>query len=85
MIIKEHKIISELYEKNTNSYQYSNRKPGHPYHVRKLIAYGLSVRATRICSAEDKGIEIQVKMIANYPLKCGHNDIKVDKQMKKVG
>lgn len=48
-----HNIIkTKLFEKETNAYQYLHRKSNHPRHTKEKIAYGLALRAKRICSLD---------------------------------
>lgn len=51
--IENNKISTDLYEKETNSHNYLHASSSHPHHIKNSIAYGLSIRAKRICAKEN--------------------------------
>jgi len=51
--IENNIITTDLHEKETNSHNYLHASSSHPHHIKNSIAYGLSIRAKRICAKED--------------------------------
>lgn len=45
-------IINDLFTKPTNNHNYLHEKSCHPNYCKKGIAYGLGIRAKRICTNE---------------------------------
>ena len=50
VIVREGKLITNLYVKQTDSHQYLDRFSCHPYHCTKSIPYSQELRINRICS-----------------------------------
>ena len=50
VIMKDGKIITDLYVKPTHSHQYLDSSLCHPYHCKKSISYSQAQRLSRICS-----------------------------------
>ena len=50
VIIKDGKIITDLYVKPTDTHHYLDSSSCHPYHCKKSIAYSQAFRLNRICS-----------------------------------
>ena len=51
VILKEGKIIADLYVKPTDTHQYLDSSSCHPYHCKKSISYSQALRLNRICSS----------------------------------
>ena len=52
IIVREEKLITELYVKQTDSHQFLNPSSCHPYHCIKLIPYSPVLRINLICSED---------------------------------
>ena len=50
VIIKDEKIIIDLYVKPTDTHQYLDSSPCRPYHCKKSIPYSQALQLNRICS-----------------------------------
>ena len=50
VIIKDEKIIIDLYVKPTDTHQYLYSSPCRPYHCKKSIPYSQALQLNRICS-----------------------------------
>ena len=50
VIMKDGKIITDLYVKPTDTHQYLDSSSCHPYHCKKSIPYSQALRLNRICS-----------------------------------
>lgn len=81
--VENNEITSDLYEKETNSHSYLHASSSHPQHIKNSIAYGLSVRAKRIC-AQEKDFKKHQQEIIQHMTKCGHNRKQVIKQVNRV-
>ena len=74
-------INTKLFEKDSNAYMYLRKKSNHPYHTKQKIAYGLALRAKRICSEHDE-YEKSKKDIKNRLVRRGHAKEDVEKQLQ---
>ena len=50
IIVREGKLRTDLYVKQTDNHQYLRSSSCHPYHCTKLIPYSQALRINRICS-----------------------------------
>ena len=50
VLMKDGKIITDLYVKPTDTHQYLESSSCHPYHFKKSIPYSQALRLNRICS-----------------------------------
>ena len=50
VIMKDEKIITDLYFKPTDTHQYLDSSSCHRYHCKKSIPYSQTLRLNRICS-----------------------------------
>ena len=66
------KITTDLYEKKSNAHLYLHQKSNHPNHTKDKIAYGLAIRAKRICS-NNEDYRRSKNDIQERLLKRGHN------------
>lgn len=49
--LEENNVISTtIYEKDSDAFLYLHDESNHPEHVKTKIAYGLALRAKRICT-----------------------------------
>ena len=71
-------LSTELYEKDTNAYMYLHNSSNHPVHTKNKIAYGLALRAKRICSENEKYVKCK-EDIARRLMSRGHKKSKVEK------
>ena len=49
-MMKDEKIITDLYVKPTDTHQYLESSSYHPYHCKKSIPYSQALRLNKICS-----------------------------------
>ena len=47
-------MSTSLFEKESNAHQYLHKSSNHPNHVKDKIAYGLALRAKRVCSEKEE-------------------------------
>ena len=76
-------IQTTIYEKPSDKHMYLHVKSDHPKTTKNAIAYGLGIRAKRICSNE-KDYKQNRKKILNNITKRGYSKKEVDKQLQKV-
>lgn len=77
------KITTDLYEKKSNAHLYLHQKSNHPNHTKDKIAYGLAIRAKRICSNNEDYTRSK-KDIQERLQKRGHNRSKIRTQLERV-
>ena len=77
------KIATDVYSKESDKHLYLNVKSEHPTSVKNCIAYGLGIRAKRICS-DDKNFEKQKLHIKNHLKRRGYKAHTINKQLRKV-
>ena len=76
-------IETTIYEKPSDKHMYLHAKSDHPKTTKNAIAYGLGIRAKRICSKE-KYYKQNRKKIVNNITRRGYRRKEVDKQLQKV-
>ena len=69
----ENQIETNLFEKDSNAYMYLHTKSNHPKQTKQKIAYGLALRARRICS-KDEDYSKSKKNISKRLMLRGHNE-----------
>ena len=50
VLLKDRKIITDLYVKPTDTHQYIDTSSFHPFHCKKIITYSQALHLNRICS-----------------------------------
>ena len=53
VIFKDGRLLTDLYTKPTDKFQYLNFKSCHPFHQKKNLPYALALRIRRICSDKE--------------------------------
>ena len=76
-------LQTSIYNKPTDKHLYLHAKSDHPETTKKAIAYGLGIRARRICSTEETYQEAR-QAIQKQLVKRGYNPIPIEKSLTKV-
>ena len=83
MEIKENRITTDVYCKETDTHQYLEYRSCHPKHVKMEIPYGQALRIRRICEL-DEVFEERLGELRRYLLKRGFGTEVVDDQLQKA-
>ena len=76
-------LMTNMYLKPTDCYQYLDYSSSHPNHIKRSIVYSQSLRARRLCSLESNFLKRCTKM-KSWFLKRGYPENMTDEEMKKV-
>ena len=83
VIVREGKLITDLYGKQTDSHQYLNPSSCHPYHYAKSIPYSQALRINQICS-ENVSFDLWCNELEECLIKRNYNPTVLRKQILKV-
>ena len=83
VIIKDGKIITDLYVKPTDTHQYLAFSSCHPYPCRKSITYSQALRLNRICS-NNAFSDQRCKELEHWLYEWGHNGKVVRQEILKA-
>jgi hypothetical protein len=83
IIIKDGKLITDLFTKKTDKHLYLHADSSHPTYVKKSIPYGLTVRVRRICS-EETSYQHERKNIVTNLKKRGYREKLINIEIKKA-
>ena len=83
VIVREGKLITDLYVKQTDSHQYLDPSSCHPYHCTKSIPYSQALRLNRICS-ENVSFDLRCNELEEWLIKRNYNPRVVRKQILKA-
>ena len=83
VIVREGKLITDLYVKQTDSHQYLDPSSCHPYHCTKSIPYSQALRLNRICS-ENVSFDLRCNELEEWLIKRNYNPTVVRKQILKA-
>ena len=72
VIVREGKLITDLYVKQTDSHQYLDPSSCHPYHCTKSIPYSQALRLNRICS-ENVSFDLRCNELEEWLIKRNYN------------
>ena len=81
--LKDGKIETDLFCKETDKHLYLQRDSDHPKHTKTCIPYGLGLRLKRICS-EDKSYEEQKDVLRSQLIRRGYKEGLINREFKKV-
>ena len=83
VIVREGKLITDLYVKQTDSHQYLDPSSCHPYHCTKSTPYSQVLRLNRICS-ENVSFDLRCNELEEWLIKRNYNPRVVRKQILKA-
>ena len=81
--VQENCLQTRIYAKPTDKHLYLHSKSDHPETTKRAIAYGLGIRARRICSTENANQE-ERKAIQRQLIKRGYKKTSIEKSLVKV-
>ena len=76
-------IVTDLYEKPTNTHQYLLPTSNHPPHICKNLPYGLGLRL-RVIISEQETLELRLKELSAFLTARGYSEGLVAKQFDRV-
>ena len=82
VIVREGKLMTDLYVKQTNSHQYLDPSSCHPYHCTKSIPYSQAFRINWICS--ETVFYLQCNELEKWLIKRNYNPTVVREQILKA-
>ena len=80
VIVREGKLITDLYVKPTDSHQYLDPSSCHPYHCTKSISYIQALRVNWICS-ENVSLDLRHNKLEEWLIKRNYNSRVVRKTL----
>ena len=83
VIIREGKLTTDLYVKQTDSHQYLDPTSCHPYHCTKSIPYSQALRVNPICS-QNVSFDLRCNKLEEWLIKRNYNPTVVRKQILKA-
>ena len=83
VIVREGKLITDLYVKETDSHQYLDPSSCHPYHCTKSTPYSQALRINWICS-ENTFFYLRCNELEEWLIKRNYNPAVVRKQILKA-
>ena len=81
--IANSQIVTDLYEKPTNTHQYLLPTSNHPPHICKNLPYGLGLRL-RVIISEHETLELRLKELSAFLTARGYSEGLVAKQFDRV-
>ena len=81
--IANSQIVTDLYEKPTNTHQYLLPTSNHPPHICKNLPYGLGLRL-RVIISEQETLELRLKELSAFLTARGYSEGLVAKQFDRV-
>ena len=81
--IQEDRIVTDLYEKPTNTHQYLLLSSNHPSHVHRNLPYGLGIRIRTIVSAQET-LEVRLNELSTFLWQRGYSASLVNSQLDRV-
>ena len=83
MSIRKVHLVTDLYFKETDHYQYLHYQSSHPEHIKRLIVYSQALRLKRNCTFENGFNQHLVNMKELFVAR-GYLEKMVKEQMKRV-
>ena len=83
VIVREGKLITDLYVKQTDNHQYLDPSSCHPYDCTKLIPYSQALRINRIF-LENISFDLRCNELEEWLIKRNYNPTVVRKQILKT-
>ena len=83
VIVRESKLVTDIYFKQTDSHQYLDSSPCHPYHCTKSIPYSQALRMNGIC-LENVPFDLRCNELEEWLIKRNYNPKLVRKQILKA-
>ena len=77
------RLLTDLYCKPTDGHQYLHSKSCHPFHLKKSIVYGLTLRLKRLCSLEGD-FQRHLESLKQWFLGRGYSEKLIQEQTSKV-
>ena len=82
-MLKNNRISTDVYSKQTDTHQYLDSRSCHPTHVKRGIPYGQALRMRRICDS-DEVFKERLKELEGNLVKRGFKKNLIDEQFFKA-